>query len=235
MKHDGWLSRFLRWLTSPSESSSGEDLASARGGAGESSPAAEQAPGMRERRTRNAVQIAGEREGDSSRGCSTAYSHTFLTTKWLRPFALFENSTNTDFRPHEPRSDDSSTHHPALQRFRPARNAPGAELSWVEMRRLEAPMKHDGWLSRSLRWLRRFGTSIAERFRPLEETGTGIAGQCLTCCGTGKWYEGTPREEPCVNCGGRGWGLVEPGGEAEPSTTGTEHEDTSCPGATGPV
>jgi hypothetical protein len=90
-------------------------------------------------------------------------------------------------------------------------------------------MKRDSWLSMLLRWLSRSGASIANRLRPVEDTGTGIAGRCLTCCGTGKWYEGTPWEEPCVNCGGRGWGRVEPGGEAERVATRTEHAGTDCP------
>jgi hypothetical protein len=48
---------------------------------------------------------------------------------------------------------------------------------------------------------------LAKGARPSTETetGSGTDNTCLTCAGTGVWYDGTMREERCANCDGRGW------------------------------
>jgi hypothetical protein len=69
-------------------------------------------------------------------------------------------------------------------------------------------MENGNLLSKAWRRLKIKWVSISDRvlfWRMTKDNFSDDHGRCLTCNGTGKWYEGTFREETCVNCDGTGW------------------------------
>lgn len=66
-------------------------------------------------------------------------------------------------------------------------------------------MEKGGWLSRIRNWLKPTRPPSTENSRPSTETKPETSVPCLTCAGTGIWYEGSPDEERCPNCNGTGW------------------------------
>jgi hypothetical protein len=66
-------------------------------------------------------------------------------------------------------------------------------------------MEDDSWgLTRLRQCLDRLKVALGS-LRPSPDADERTRGTCLTCGGTGLWYEGTSQEESCESCGGSGY------------------------------